>query len=509
MKRANTKWATCRLAAALALVGSAVALTACGDSSGFQKPPPPTITAAKPLQQDVTVYDTFTGQTTPFDTVEIVARVPGYLEKMHFNEGRFVKKGQLLYTIEQDQYQAQLEQAEADVAAAKADYEAAKTKYELIKEAYDEQAASRKELIEAQAARDQTFAQIAVAQSEVISAQLQLSYTEIRSPIAGQVNQTQIDPGNFVGENATALTTVVRYDPIYIYFTVNQRDLLQYLAAHPKPNRDPEIARPVLIQTANGDTYPQPALIDFAQNVADEQTGTLTLRAIVSNPDQRLYPGVFIRVLAPQKTENAILIPRSAVQRDMQGEYLMIVADLSDNAKQQAATAIEKMKQAAAGTPRAKKIDQLPNPTQTVKRANVKLGEVVGTYQIIESGIKPGDQVVVAGLQKAQPGSPLYVDTKTLELPKDANVTMPKTDKTLADFPTKRAEEPARQSQPVKIPDLNMSPPKDAVKVDPDGSSGNNDADTGNGSGNKNSAGSGANDTQNQNQSQSQNNSNP
>lgn len=406
------RWSRGSLIGAMVLTMAFIGLAGCEQESGFQAPPPPKVTAAKPIKQNITIYDTFTGNTAAIDTVQIRARVPGFLEKMFFTEGAIVNKGDKLYLIQQDQYKASLEQANADVAAAKANYEAAKTKYDLIKEAFDSEAASRKELIEAQASKDQTKAQIAVAEAQVTQAKLNLSYTTISSPNTGRIDKTQVDPGNLVGQGeATLLTTVITFDPMYVYFTVNQRDLLKWLANHPRDTRDPE-RDPIkmLLYTANGQLYNHPGTLDFAAPQVDQSTGTVQLRAIVPNPDYNLYPGLFIRVDVPNEQTDAILIPRVALQRDMQGDYLMKVTELSNEAKQQAAAKIELIKQSAAGTPRAAMVGNLKNPTQTVERVNVELGSIIGDYQVVTSGLSENDMIIINGLQKARPGQPLYVE---------------------------------------------------------------------------------------------------
>ena len=417
---------------AAALCGLVVVLGGCGKEAGFQAPPPPTVTAATPVQESVTVFGTFTGKTVAIDIVQIRARVSGYLEQMKFTEGGVVQQGELLYVIEQDQYLADLSKAKADVDSATADYEAALTKYNLIKEAFEQEAASKKELIEAQSTRDQAKAQIAVAESEVTQANINLGYTEIHSPSTGRIAKTEVDVGNLVGHgDATLLTTVVTFDPMYVYFTINQRDLLLWLEKHPEASRDPE-KKPsfkVWLETANDVIYPTPGLIDYASPQVDPETGTTTLRAIVPNPDDMLYPGLFMRVKAPNHVEDALLVPQVALQRDMQGSYLMKVVELSDKDKQQATAQMTQLKDALKGTPRDKGMKEYTKnytvPTETVQRINVTLGPQVGDFQVIASGLEKDDRIIVDGLQRARPGQPLYIDSKELTAPKQINDPSP------------------------------------------------------------------------------------
>ena len=222
------------------------------------------------------------------------------------------------------------------------------------------------------------------------------------------------------------MTTVVTFDPMYVYFTINERDLLRWLEKHGKQLKDPSEKQKTLkvwLDTANNTTYPQPAVIDYLSPQVDPATGTTTVRAVVPNPDYLLYPGIFLKVKAPDKATNALLVPKVALQRDMQGSYLMKVVPLSEQAKQEAAAQLEELKESAKGTPREKALAKYQTPTQTVERINVELGAEIGEYQVIASGLTADDEIIIDGLQRSQPGHPIYVEPKQLTPPRQVNDT--------------------------------------------------------------------------------------
>jgi RND family efflux transporter MFP subunit len=370
------------LAIALVLLGTA----ACGDDKKNQyvAPPPPKVTVAKPEVRTVTENLEFTGNTAAFNTVKLVARVQGYLEKIHFSDGARVKKGDLLFTLQQEQYKAQLQQAQSEVAASKAKLENATTEYERYLRLYQQKAGPATAVDQWKYTRDSAAAAVENAQAQVDLAKLNLSYTSVTAPFDGQMGRHLIDIGNLVGGGGgsqdTVLAEINQIDPFYVYFTINERDLLRVIGEYGAKRRESpnqtdqtdqtEGAHPVFMGLASEKGFPHQGEVDYAAITVNPQTGTLQLRAIFPNPKGEILPGLFARVQAPfQETKNAILAPADAVGFDQLGNYVLIVT--------------------------AKNM---------VERKQVEIGEQVGEMRVIKSGLTGDERVIVDGLLRAIPG---------------------------------------------------------------------------------------------------------
>jgi RND family efflux transporter MFP subunit len=359
---------------AIVVVGVAVGCRDNTSGSTASSAPSPTVTVAQPVTQTVTDYLNFTGNTVATDSVTLVARVEGYLEKVHFTDGAQVKKNDLLFTIQQDQYKAQLQQAEAQVAAQQAALSHAKTELARYTGLLKEDAATQTEVDHWRYQRDSAAASLLAAQAQVELAKLNLSYTTVRAPFDGRIGRHLVNPGNVVGAmgQQTALAEIEQIDPLYVYFTINERDLLRVIErvkqTSPAPIQERHI--PVYFGLSNEEGYPHEGRLDFAAIGVAPTTGTLQLRGVFPNPDLSVLPGLFVRVRVPAlQQRNALLVPGDAVSFDQQGEYLLIV-----------------------------------NDKNVVERRSVKIGPQVGDLLVIDEGLKPEDLVIVEGLLQAIPG---------------------------------------------------------------------------------------------------------
>jgi RND family efflux transporter MFP subunit len=356
----------------LALLALLVAALACGDKNTYVPPPPPKVTVSRPLQKPVTDYLDFTGNAVAFNTVPLRARVEGFLEKVLFQDGAPVKKGQLLFVIQQEQYQAQLQKAQASVLAEKAQLEHAQTEFVRYAKLVKQDAAAQTDVDRWHYERDSRRAAVLAAEAQVALAKLNLSYTRITAPFDGRMGRHLKDPGTLVGAGEhTLLAEINQIDPIYVYFNINEQDLLRVRGKRPEPRAELEKQRhPVFVGLADETGYPHQGYLDFAAISLNPTTGSLQLRGILANPDALILPGLFARVRVPIAEEKgALLVPETAISYDQIGPFLRVV-----------------------------------NDKDVVERRGVKLGAQDGKDRVILEGLQGGELVVVEGLLRAIPG---------------------------------------------------------------------------------------------------------
>ncbi|MCP4901464.1 MAG: efflux RND transporter periplasmic adaptor subunit [bacterium] len=342
-------------------------------------PPPPEVTVTMPQVRDVTVYQEFVGTTEAYESVNIRARVQGFLNKMTFTPSSFVHEGELLFVIEPEPYEAQRDRAAAGLKAAEAGLRRADSDLERLEQAVRTNAVSQQEVTRARAERDQASAAMLEAQAALTNAQIQLDYTSLESPIDGLVSRNYVDLGNLVGVGeATLLTTVRRIDPIYAYFEVSERFVAQVLedrGGHQDPGTGRELAATLLLEETGLEIDGR---IDSLENTVDPSTGTIRLRGVFPNNDAKIFPGFFVRVRLPGEfLEGATLVEESALGTDLGGRYLMIVDD--DNVVE-------------------RRYIQ-PGPLQADKT------------RVILEGLEPNEQYITSGLQRARPGMPVTPQT--------------------------------------------------------------------------------------------------
>lgn len=344
----------------------------CEEKNVYAPPPPPQVAVSKPIQKTVTDYADFNGLTEATDYVEIRARVEGYLENINFQPGARVKAGDLLFVIDPRPFQAKLDEAKAELERRKAELKQAEATLKRKELAFKANAVSEVEVIQGRADRDVAKAAIQAALAAIDTAELNLAYTRIHAPISGRIGRELVDEGNLVGASErTLLTTIVRDDPIYVYFNVNERDLLRYQqnALRLKPSREGKASTPVYLGLSDQAGYPFEGRIDFVDNRLDPSTGTIQVRGVFDNHEHLLWPGLFARIRVPTGTrESALLVPDLALGADQRGEYLLVV-----------------------------------NVQNKVEYRPVKTGARSGNMRVIEDGIAADDLIIVEGLQRARP----------------------------------------------------------------------------------------------------------
>jgi len=373
---------TKRIGTDLRVSGFVFALLLAGcESNVYVEPPPPKVTTAQPLIQDITDYLEFTGTLDASEQAEVVARVSGVLQSMLFEPGTPVTEGDLLFLIEPEEYQADLQAAQAELAAGESNYDRASIEYGRAQKLFKQKAGAESDVVKWRVEREIASAEILRAQAKIARAELNVGYTQVTAPFTGRVGRNLVDLGNLVGEGeATVLTEVTLYDPIYAYFNLNERDLLRVMTAIREnaeaeglnPDDIDEVEIPLYLGLANEEGYPHEGRYEYADSAVDPETGTLQLRGTFENSQKppRLLPGLFVRIRLPEgERPDMPLVSERAIGNDQRGIYLMVV-----------------------------------NAENVVERRSVKTGQRIDGLIVIEDGLQKDDRVVVKGVQRARPG---------------------------------------------------------------------------------------------------------
>jgi RND family efflux transporter MFP subunit len=350
-----------------------------------QQPSPP-VPVVRPRAQSVTDYMEVEGNAASVNAVKLVARVDGYLEKIHYEDGQFVKKDDLLFTIQQDQYKAQLLQAQAQVLAAQASLKHANTELPRYSVLVKKDAATQTQVDQWVYEKASAEAQLLGAQAQVALAQLNLGYTQVRAPFDGIVGKHLIDPGSVVGGGGqqAALAEITQLDPIYVVANLSEQQVLkvrQNLSQHRLTFADLHKV-PVDVGLSDQTGFPLQGTIEYVAPGIDPSTGTLLVRGILANPDRTLLPGFFVRMRLPmgRVDKNALLVPDRALQEDQGGRYLLVL-----------------------------------NKDDVVEQRYMQLGQLIGALRVITSGLKLDDRVVVGDLWRANPGTKVTPQLTTFD----------------------------------------------------------------------------------------------
>jgi RND family efflux transporter MFP subunit len=367
-----------------------VGLSGC-EQNTFVAPPPPKVAVAQPVQRAVTRFLDTTGNTAPFKSVDLVARVQGFLQSIDYQDGAFVKQGTTLFTIEPETYKLKLDQAKAAEVGSQATLKQAEADFKRQSDLVQRQAVSQSTLDQSTSNRDNAQANLQQAQVNTRIAQVNYGYTNVTAPFDGIVTAHLVSVGELVGAASppTQLATIVQLDPIYVNFNVNEQDVLRIRKVARQRGISVADLRqlPVEVGLQSETGYPHKGKLDYISPTLNQSTGTLAVRGIFSNPDRTLLPGFYVRVRVPyDKQEDALLVPDTSLGSDQAGRYLLVV-----------------------------------NGDNVVEQRKVQTGPTEGDLRVIESGLKPDDRVVIAGLLRAIPGQKVDPQLQKIETTASAN----------------------------------------------------------------------------------------
>jgi RND family efflux transporter MFP subunit len=372
----------------IALSLLAASLAGCKPENKFVPPPPAEISVATPLQQSVTPFVEQTGNTQAFNTVDLVARVEGFLQSIDYKDGALVKKGDLLFQVDPTIYEAKVKQAEAELASTKALLLQAESEFVRQETLLRQNVTAQTSFDHAKAKRDSSAANVQNNAANLTIAQANLGYTRMQAPFDGVVTNHLISVGELVGSgSATKLATIIQLDPIYVAFNMSEQQVLAIRAKLPERVMTPErLARiPLEIGLMTEQGYPHKGRIDYVAPQLDPTTGTILVRGLFANPERALLPGFFVRVRVPTDLgeKAALVVPDRVIGEDQAGRYLFVV-----------------------------------NNDDIVEQRRITTGPLlVGGLRVVESGLNANDRVVVTTNGRAIPGRKVVPKATTIQAP--------------------------------------------------------------------------------------------
>ncbi len=356
------------------------------EQNTFVAPPPQKVEVAVPVQRNITRFLDATGNVAAFNNVDLVARVQGVLQSINYQDGSFVKKGTTLFTIEPETYQLKLEQAQAAETGAQATARQAESDFKRQSDLVSRQVVSQATLDQSTSSRENAQSNLQQAQINTKIAAVNFGYTNVMAPFDGVVSTHLVSVGELVGVSSpTQLATIVQLDPIYVNFNVSEQDVLRVREEARRRgltvNDIRQLPIEVGLQTETG--VPHKGKLDYVAPSVDPSTGTLAVRGILPNPDRALLPGFYVRIRVPiDQQANALLVPDSALGSDQAGRYVLVV-----------------------------------NADNVVEQRKVTTGPLEADLRVIDSGLKPDDRVIVAGLLRAIPGQKVDPQLRKNEAP--------------------------------------------------------------------------------------------
>lgn len=375
----------------------ALVLAGCKPENKFQPPPPAEINVGVPVKQEVAPFEVLTGNTVAFATVDLVARVEGFLTSQNYVDGSEVKKGQQLFGIEQTMYKAKVKEGEAQLDGAKATLVQAEAEFTRQETLLRQNVSAQNTFDQAKAKRDNARANVENAEGNLTIAQTNLGYTTVLAPFDGIVSKHLISVGELVGAStATKLATIVQLDPMYVTFNMSEQDVLQVRQNLKERRIDvEELSKvPVEIGLMNEQGFPHKGFLNYVSPEIDATTGTILVRALFNNPNRTLIPGFFVRVKVPQGlgAAAALLVPNRVIAEDQAGKYLLTV-----------------------------------NKDNVVVQTRVTTGQLLPNgLRVISTGLKPDDQVVLNLNGAAIPGAKVVPKLTTIPVTTDGAPAAPK-----------------------------------------------------------------------------------